>query len=36
MLPIHNEDHHSSAEILAKVDEVEECGLGELFDGNIS
>ena len=35
MLPVHNEDHVGRAEILAKVDEVEEGGLGEFFDGDI-
>ena len=35
MLSVHKEDHHSGAEILAKVDEVEESGLGELVDCDI-
>lgn len=35
MLPVHNEDHGGRTEILAKVNEVEEGGLGEFFDGDI-
>lgn len=36
MLSVHDKDHHSRTEILAEANEVEECSLGELVDGDIS